>query len=348
VAVGVGIAALFAGLWMARAEGPAAAPAGGELKVLKSFAGDGNGRWDYLTVDSDARRVYVPRSTWVQVFDADSGKVVGEVEGTPGVHGVALAPKQGLGFASCGGDGTVAVFDLKTLKVTKKVKAGQNPDAILYDPFSQKVFAFNHKSGDVTIVDPAALDKDPVTVAVGGTLEYGASDGAGHVYVNVEDKSEVAVIDSKEMKVTARWPVAPGESPTGLAMDVARGRLYVGCGGNQKMIVLDANTGKVLADLPAGKGIDGAEYDAQLGLAVTANGQDGTLTAVREGPAGKFTVVQTAATVKSARTVADDPKTHCFLLPCTLAGEGGAAGKFALVVVGAGEAGAASKPGVAR
>ena len=345
LAVGIGFFALLAGLWIARADPPAASAPAGELAVLKVIPGDGTGGWDYLTVDPEGKRVYVSRATRVMVFDIEAGKLLGEVADTTGVHGIALVPDHNLGFATCGREGAVAVFDLKTLKVSQKVKAGQNPDAILYDPASQKVYAFNHTSGDITIIDPATLDKEPDTLPVGGTLEFAVADGAGHVYVNVEDKNEVAVIDSKQQKVTAYWPVAPGESPTGLAMDVAHGRLFVGCG-NQKMVVLDAGTGKVLASPAAGSGIDGVAFDPALGLAVTANGRDGTLTAVREGPAGQFAVVQTLTTVKGARTVWGDPKTRRFYLPCNIPGEGGGPPKFGLLVVGAAEGAGmpASKP----
>jgi DNA-binding beta-propeller fold protein YncE len=338
-----------AGLWMAQGQTPASAPSpAGELKVVQSIIGDGNGGWDDLTVDPDGKRVYVSRATRVMVFDTEAGKLAGEVADTPGVHGIALVPERNLGFASCGRDGTIAVFDLKKLKVSQKVKAGKNPDGIIYDPASQRVYAFNHTGGDITIVDPAALDKEPNTLAVGGTLEFGVADGAGHVYVNVEDKNEVAVIDSKLQKVTAHWSVAPGDGPTGLAIDVAHRRLFAGCG-NQKMVVLDADTGKVLASPAVGSGVDGVAFDPGLGLAVSSNGRDGTLTAVREAPAGQFAPVQTLTTVKGARTIRGDAKTHRFYLPCNLPGEGGGAAKFGLLVVGAGaEAKApAAQPGAA-
>ena len=284
LSVSIGLLAFSAGVWMVRADAPASQPAAtGELAVVKTFPADGNGGWDYLTVDPQARRVYVARATRVMVFDADNGTLLGEVTGTPGVHGVALVPERSEGFASNGKSGTVSVFDLKTFKTIREIKAG-------------------------------------------------VADGAGHVYVNVEDKSEVVAIDSKELKITARWSVAPGEEPTGLAMDAAHRRLFVGCS-NHKMIILDADQGKVLADVPVGSGVDGVAFDAELNLAMSANGRDGTLTAVREGPEGKFTVVQTLQTVKSARTIAADPKTHQAYLPCTLPGEGGP-GKFGLMVVG--------------
>src|SRR4051812_28106424 len=176
-----------------------------QLKVLKTIPLGGEGRWDYLCADAQGERLYVPRSTHVQVVDLESGKVVGDIPNTAGVHGVALAPEQNLGFSSNGRDNSVSVFDLKTLKEIKRIKAGKNPDAIPYDPASKHIFAFNHSGGDVTVIDPPALYTATVTIPVGGALEYGVSDGAGHVFVNVEDKGEVVEIDSKENKVLAHW-----------------------------------------------------------------------------------------------------------------------------------------------
>jgi DNA-binding beta-propeller fold protein YncE len=313
---------------------PATAPA--PLAVLKTWTADGNGGWDYLTVDPEARRIYVARATRVTVFDADTGAVIGEVADTPGVHGIALVAKLNLGFATCakdgkeGKDGTVAVFDLKTLKITQRIPAGKKPDSILYDTASGKIFAFNGGSGDVTIIDPNALDKAPETLAIGGKLEFCAADGKGHVCVNVEDKGEVVVIDSKKLSVIAHLPLGTGKEPTGMAMDLHNDVLYVGCS-NKRMIVLETyKDGKVIADLAIGDGVDGVAY---CGVAVSANGRDGTLTVVAEGPAAKYGVVQTLKTVKGARTVAADPVTHQFYLPCMIPDANGKT-SFGLVVVG--------------
>lgn len=303
-----------------------------QLKLVKTLPAPGAGRWDYLCVDAEARRLYIPRSTHVQVMDLESGKIVGDIANTNGVHGVALAPDQHLGFASSGRDNAVTVFDLKTLKTGKTIKVGKNPDAICYDPASKHVFAFNHSGGDVSVIDPAALDKDPVTIPVGGALEYGVADGAGHVYVNVEDKNEVVAIDSKANRVLAHWSLAPGEGPTGLAIDTEHHRLFAGC--DKKMIVLDAATGKVLAAVPTGAGVDGVAFDPTLGVAMSANGKDGTITVVKETAAGKFEAVQTPKTLAGARTIAVDGKTHQALLPCNVPdGKGGQV--FGIAVVGA-------------
>jgi YVTN family beta-propeller protein len=346
LACGVGIVVASLGMWAAQAQTPAATTAsapttqgggltvGGftELKVLKSFPAGGEGGWDCVTVDSAARRVYVARATRVMVFDADTGKLVGEVADTPGAHGVAISPEPNLGFVTNGKDGTVGVFDLKTLKVTQKIPAGKKPDIIMYEPASKKIWALNNDSGDITIIDPAALDKTPITLAIGGKLEFAATDEAGRVYVNVEDKNEVVAIDSKQMKVLAHWPLEPGTEPTGLAIDIKNHLLFAVCN-NQKMIVLDAESGKVLASPAIGPRVDGAAFDAKRGVAMSANGGDGTVTVVKIGNTGQFTVAQTLKTVKGARTIAFDPKTGWAYLPCQLPGENGQT-SFGLLVVG--------------
>jgi DNA-binding beta-propeller fold protein YncE len=301
---------------------------GGQIKLLKTIPMGGEGRWDYLWCDGEARILYVPRSTHVQVLDMESEKVIGDVPGTNGVHGVALAKEQGLGFASSGRANEVTVFELKTFKVVKAIKTGRGPDAILFDPFSKHVFAFNHAGGDVTVIDPAALDKETVTIPVGGTLEFGQSDEKGHVFVNVEDKDEVVEIDAKENKVMAHWPLGGGKAPTGLAIDLEHHRLFVGCG-NKKVVVLDCVSGKVLGEVAAGAGIDGAAYDAKLGVGMSANGKDGTITVVKETSPGKFEAVQTLKTIVGAKTITMDSKTHRAVLPCNVE-----SGKFGVVVVG--------------
>ena len=317
---------LVLGVMASAADGPS-------LKVIKTIPLGGEGRWDYLCADAQGERLYVPRSTHVQVVDLESGKLVGDIPNTQGVHGVALAPEQNLGFSSNGRDNSVSVFDLKTLKETKRIKAGKNPDAIMFDPASKHVFAFNHSGGDVTVIDPANLDTATVTIPVGGALEYGVNDGAGHVFVNVEDKGEVVEIDSKENKVLARWPLEKGATPTGLAIDLEHHRLFSGCG-NKKMYVLDSASGKLLATLDVGSGVDGAAYDPTLGVAISANGRDGTLSVVKETSPGKFEVVQTPKTFTGAKTITIDMKTHHALLPCNLPdGKGGQT--FGIVVVGA-------------
>jgi DNA-binding beta-propeller fold protein YncE len=243
------------------------------------------------------------------VLDTGKEKVVGEVTGTPGVHGVALVPALSRGFTSNGGDDTVTAFDLSTLKPVGKAKVGSRPDAIHFDPESKRVFTFNHGSKDATAVDPAAVIVAG-TVALEGVPEAAVSDGRGHVFVNLMDKNEVVEFDATSLTVLNRWPLAPGEHPTGLAIDRKNRRLFSVCGGNQKMIVLDADKGNVIATLPIGQGSDGCAFDPERGLAFSSNGRDGTLTLVQEKSPQEFQVVGTVPTQRGARTMALDPKTH--------------------------------------
>jgi DNA-binding beta-propeller fold protein YncE len=328
VAVVLGIAAICVG---GQPVQPAVSSDAGPLQVLKSFKVSGPGRWDYLTVDPEAHRLYVSHGTSVVVVDANNGTPIGEIADTQGVHGIALVPEDNIGFTSNGRGNDLTVFDLKTLKTIKTVKAGRNPDSIIYDPFSKRIFAFNHSGGDITVVDPKALDKEPVTIAVGGTLETGVSNGAGHVYVNVEDKSEVVPVDSREDKVLAHWPLTPAEGPTGLAIDTERHRLFCGC--DRLMVVLDPEQGKILATVPTGAGVDGVAFDPKLGVAVSANGRDGTATVVKEEPAGTFKAIQTLATARGARTITCDTKNHLFYMPCNIITNGQT--EFSVLVLGA-------------
>ena len=274
--------------------------------VIKKLTLGGEGGWDYLTLDSVARRLYIARSTRVMVVDIDKGTLLGEVKNTPGVHGVALVSKLDRGFSSNGGDATVSVFDLKTLKEINRIKVGQRPDAILYDPYSGHVFTGN-AVGDMTVID-AQTEKVVGTIKLVGKPEAIVSDEKGRIFVNIETKHEVTVIDAKKFAVLHHWSLAPGEEPTGLAIDLAKGRLFATCHSG-KMIVLDAESGKVL-DTPAiGKGTDACTFDPVLGLAFSSNG-DGTLTIVQENKSGHYEVVENAMTQAGARTMALDTKTH--------------------------------------
>ena len=305
----------------------------GPLQVLKTYTvGGGQGFWDYLTVDSDAHRLYMSHSNQVMVIDTNDGASVGQITDTPGVHGIAIVPERNEGYTSNGRENKLSVFDLKTLKTLRKVDSGRNPDSIIYDPFTKKVFSFNHSGGDITIVDTTAPDKVPVTIQVGGTLETGVSDLAGHVYVNVEDKSEIVAIDSKQGKVLAHWSISPGEEPTGMAIDIEHHRLFAGCG-NRMMAIIDSNDGKVLDTVPIGPGCDGVTFESSLGLAISSNGGNGTATVVKEEPAGKFKVVQTLNTARGARTITCDPISHLIYLPCNISTNG--QNQFSVLVVGA-------------
>ena len=282
--------------------------AGGEYKVLKRATLGGEGGWDLLTVDPGARRLYLSRSTRVMVVDADTLKPVGEIPGTSGVHGIAVAAGEGRGFTTNGRANASTIFDLQTLKPVGEAKTGENPDEVHYDPATHRVFAFNGRSGDVTVID-AKDGKVAGTIALGGKPELAASDGKGTVFVNLEDKGEVVALDGRDLKVVARWPLSPCQEPTGLALDAAHHRLFAACD-NKMMAVVDADSGKVVTTVPIGEGPDGAAFDAERGLVFIPNGRDGTLTIVREVSPDKYEVAQTVETARSARTIALDPKSH--------------------------------------
>ncbi len=275
--------------------------------LLKRFVLGGEGRWDYITVDSDSHRLYISRSTHVMVVDADSGAIVGDIPNTSGVHGIALASEFGKGFTSNGRDASVTIFELKTLKTLGQLKVGQNPDAILYDPTSKRIFTFNGTSKDTTAID-AKSGTVVGTLALGGRPESGVSDGRGKIFVNIEDKSAVVEFDSRKLAIDATWPLAPGEEPTGIALDRKHHRLFVACA-NKLMAVLNTDNGKLVTTLPIGSGVDGAAFDSGLQLAFSSNGE-GTLTVVHEDSPDKFSVVENVATQRGARTLDLDQKTH--------------------------------------
>jgi len=276
-------------------------------QLINTYKLGGDGGWDYLTVDSASRRLYISRATHVIVIDTDSGKPVGDIPDTPGVHGIALASDLGRGFISNGREGTVTIFDLKTLKAITKVKAGENPDAILYDPASKRVFAFNGRSHDATAID-AAGGTVVGTIKLEGKPEFAVSDGQGKVFVNIEDKSQIDAIDPSKLEVKASWPLAPCREPSGLAIDRKNRRLFAGCD-NKMMAVVDADTGKVVATTPIGDGVDANAFDPGTGLAFASCGE-GVLTVVHEDSPAKFSVVDNVPTQEGARTMALDEKTH--------------------------------------
>jgi hypothetical protein len=283
----------------------AAAPA---YKVVNTYKVGGDGGWDYLTADSSARRLYISRATHVIVLDLDSGKTVGDIADAPGVHGIALAPELGRGFTSNGREGTVSIFDLKTLATSSKVKVGDNPDAILYDPATKRIFTFNGRSQDSTAID-ATNGKVLGTIKLDGKPEFAASDGKGGLWVNIEDKSELVSIDPNKLEVKSKWPLAPCTEPSGLSIDKKNRRLFVGCD-NKMMAVVNADTGKVLATPAIGEGVDATAFDDEAGLAFASCGGDGVLTVVKEDSPDKFSVAENVPTEKGARTLALDSKTH--------------------------------------
>jgi hypothetical protein len=283
-----------------------APPAG--YRIHKTIAVGGDGGWDYLAFDSAARRLYITRATRVTVLDPDSGKTVGEIPNLSGVHGVALAQDLGRGFISNGRSDKVTVFDLKSLKVLSELKStGQNPDAILYDPATHRVFAFNGRSASATVFEGAS-GQVAGTIPLGGRPEFAASDGKGSVFVNIEDKNELVAIDAAKLTVAKRWPLAGCDEPSGLAIDAAHQRLIAGCG-NEVAPIVDGSSGRMVAKLPIGKGVDATGFDPGTALGYASCG-DGTLTVMREETPDKWTVVAKAATRQGARTMAVDEKTH--------------------------------------
>lgn len=289
-----------------------AAPPEPGLHTLKILPVGGSGGWDYLTLDSSAKRLYVPRSDRVLVMDLD-GKPVGEIKGTDGVHGVALAPGLDRGFTSNGRSNTITIFKLSTLEVLGQVKAtGEGPDAILFDPSSNRVFSFNGRGKNATVLD-ARKGEVVGTLSFGHKPEFAATDGKGHVFVNLEDSAEVALIDATTLTVEKRWSLAPVQDPTGMAIDLKHNRLFI-VGGNKLMAVMDAGTGKVVATPAIGAGADAATYDAELGMVFSSNGE-GTLTVIRQEGADHYATLEQVPTRRSARTMALDEKTHRIYLP---------------------------------
>jgi DNA-binding beta-propeller fold protein YncE len=288
----------------------AAGPEGYHLVQTIRVPGDGG--WDYVTVDAAARRVYVSHATRVEVLDADSGELKGRIPDTAGVHGIAVAPEFGRGFTSNGRSDTVTVFDLQTLKPLGTVPTGKNPDAILYDPATRRVFAFNGRSASATAID-AGTSQVAGTLDLGGQPESAAADGAGHVFVNLEDKGEVLKLDARALKVLARWPVAPAKLPVSMAIDAPNRRLFVGCR-SKVLLVLDTDDGKVVASLPIGDRVDASAFDPKTKLVFSSCG-DGTVSVVRQETPDKYTAVETVKTRPGSKTMGLDPKTHRLFLP---------------------------------
>jgi hypothetical protein len=283
-----------------------------EYRVVKTVPIPGDGFWDYVSMDSNARRIYISHGTRVQVLDADSFAIVGEIPDTQGVHGIAIASDLGRGFTSNGGAGTVTIFDPKTLQTIGTVKTGDNPDAIAYEPVTKRVFTFNGKSKDSTAIN-AADGTVVTTVPLGGKPEFAAADGKGMIFVNIEDTSELVELDAQAPKIVHRWPLKPCESPTGLSMDQKNRRLFVGCD-NRMMAVVDADSGKVVATPVIGEGVDATAFDSGTGFALASNGE-GTLTVIKQDGHDNYTVVDNVPTKRSARTMGLDLKTHNIVLP---------------------------------
>jgi len=288
--------------------GVAAAGKTVQYEFLSEIEVGGATGWDYLSIDSDARRLYVTHGTHIAVIDLDAGKVVGDIADTPGVHGFAIAHDLGRGFSSNGQEAKLSIVDLASLQTVGKVGTQAGPDAVLYEPSRKEVYAFNGRGHSATVI-AAPSGEALATIALPGKPEFAAADSAaGRVFVNIEDKNEIAVIDTRQRKIVATWPIAPGESASGMAFDPAHHRLFIGCD-NKLMLMIDSTNGKVVASVPIGAGVDANAFDPGLQLAFSSNGE-GTLTVAHEDSPEKLSVVQTVKTQPSARTLALDPKTH--------------------------------------
>jgi YVTN family beta-propeller protein len=303
VAVVVTMAFAITGSGLAQRSGP-------RYQQVAKFTPGGDGFWDLLTFDAATQRLFIAHADVITVIDGSTGKVVGTVP-AQGAHGIAVISDKHLAFSTNGRSGTVTVFDTQTLKPQQEIKAGDNPDAILYDEHSKKVIVGNGRSKDLTIIDPASF-KMIATVPLNAKPELAAADAA-HVYVNLEDTGEIAQIDPKTWKVAQRWKLQDCEEPTGLALDESAHRLFAACSGSKKMAVVDAKNGKTIAMVATGGGTDGAAFDPKLKLAFAPNGE-GTLTVIRETSDSKYEG-ENVTTQRGARTIALDPKSHRVFLP---------------------------------
>jgi len=302
----------FVAMIFAASQTLSAAPGASGYKVIKTVPLGGEGGWDYVYVDSAARRVYISRGTHTVVMDADNYSVVGDIPDTQGVHGIAIATDLGRGFTSNGRTDDVTIFDLKTLKPIGRVKTDANPDAIVYEPVSKRVFTFNGRGKNTTAIN-AADGTVAGTIPLGGKPEFAAVDGKGTIYVNNEDTAELYHLDAQGLKELHKWPLAPCKSPSGLSMDTKNRRLYAVCD-DKVSVVVNADTGKVVATPEIGNGPDASAFDPEAGNFFASCGE-GILTVVHEDSPDKFTVVENVPTKRSARTMGLDTKTHNIFMP---------------------------------
>ncbi len=307
----IGMLGLVVGLALGASGARAQETGKSGYKIIQKISLPGDGGWDFLTVDSDNRRIYLTHDNSVQVVDADALTLLGTVENVPHPHGVVFLPDLGKGYATSGVPGSVVVFDLKTFKRLAEIPDSKDADVIIYDPATQHILTFNGDSHNCTVIDPAT-DKVVTTVALDGGPEVAVSDGKGLIFDNLETKSVVLKINAKTMKVLKTWPLAPGESPSGLSMDVKNNRLFSGCH-NKNLVVMNAKNGKVIQTLPIGERVDGTAFDPATGNVFSSNG-DGTLTVIHEDSPDKFTLVENVPTEPMAKTLALDSKTGHILL----------------------------------
>jgi len=298
-----------------------------DYRIITTYTLGGAGGWDYVIPDPSRHRVFIGRQNRVMVVDENDGKLLGEVTGINGAHGVALAPGTGHGFATSGRDGSVMMFDLETFKVLGRTPAAEDADAIIYDAPSNRVFTFNGDAHSSTVIDPRD-GKLVANIPLPGKPEYGASAGDGKVYANITDNGEVVEVDAKKLVVTRKWSTAPGQRPVAMAIDVKHHRLFSGCRSGV-MVISDYQAGKVVATAPIGMGVDGAGYDPATGDVFASCG-DGTLTVIHQDSPDSYRVVQNLPTIKGARNMGLDPTTHRLFV----VGSKGTAESFMIMVVG--------------
>jgi YVTN family beta-propeller protein len=294
--------------------------------VIKKVPLAGGTSWDYVFVDAEGRRVYVSHGTQVEVLNGDTFEFIATIPNTPGVHGIAVAREFGRGFITAGKSDAVVIFDLKTLKQISEVKVGKKPDAIMYEPSTKRVYAMNGDGDSASVIDPAN-GTVVGTIDLGGGPEFAVSDGKGNVYLNLEEKAETVHVDANALKVLHSWSLAPGKTATALAFDPTSRRLFAGCRGGQLMVVLDADSGKIVATAPIGERVDAAAFDPSNGLVFMSNG-GGTISIYHEDGNDKFTLVQTVTTNPGSKTMALDTKTHNLFVPANLEGQ------FTVLVLG--------------
>jgi YVTN family beta-propeller protein len=281
--------------------------------LIKTYHIASPGGWDYLAIGPGNNQLYVSHSTQVNILNKTTGDSIGIIENTTGVHGIAFIKELGKGYTSNGRINNVTVFDLNTNKVLAQIATGENPDAIMYDAFSKKIITCNGRSKDLSVIDPAN-DKVIATIPVGGKPETAVSNQAGKIFVNIEDKNEIVVVNINNNTVESHWSIAPGEAPTGLAIDLATKRLFAGCGDNKWLMILDISNGKIVDSIRIGDGCDGVAFDKTTKNIFTSNGE-GTLSVVHEVSANKFETIATVPTKRSARTITVDEQTHYVFLP---------------------------------
>jgi len=287
--------------------------------IIKKVSLAGNGGWDYVFVDASRRRVYISHATQVEVLDADTFEPVGKIPNTPGVHGIAVAPEFGRGFITAGKSDSVIIFDLDSLKPLSEVQVGRKPDGILYDPATKHIYAMNGDSDSASVINPAD-GKLVGTVALGGNPESAVTDGKGNIYINLEEKAETAHLDANALKVLHSWSLAPGKTATALAFDKETRRLFAGCRGGQLMVVLDADSGRVVSTAPIGERVDAAAFDPASKLVFMSNG-GGTISVYHQDSNDKYSLVETITTSPGSKTMGLDPKTHNLFVPANLEGQ---------------------------